>query len=175
MHEREKWKWSLSPVRLLATPWTAAYQAPLSLGFSRQEYWNGVPLPSPHIIIKSPYHPSLPRNVYGLAASIDGHSWNCWGLFIQQAYIEYLLHARYCMRPEGPSYRSLSLELPPRDSGYQRGKGICPKPSCPWMQELERKSRPASSRSGSPKHALSLLMEESVPASPSVPVTCGCS
>ena len=37
---------SLSPVRLLATPWTAAYQAPPSMGFSRQEYWSGVPLPS---------------------------------------------------------------------------------------------------------------------------------
>ena len=34
----------LSCVRLLATPWTAAYQAPLSMGFSRQEYWSGVPL-----------------------------------------------------------------------------------------------------------------------------------
>ena len=46
------WKWkvkvkSLSPVRLLATPWTVAYQAPLSMGFSRQEYWSGVPSPSP--------------------------------------------------------------------------------------------------------------------------------
>ena len=45
------WKWkvkvkSLSHVRLPATPWTAAYQAPLSMGFSRQEYWSGVPLPS---------------------------------------------------------------------------------------------------------------------------------
>ena len=45
------WKWkvkvkSLSCVWLLATPWTAAYQAPPSMGFSRQEYWNGVPLPS---------------------------------------------------------------------------------------------------------------------------------
>ena len=47
------WKWkvkvkSLSRVRLLATPWTAAYQAPPSMGFSRQEYWSGVPLPSPN-------------------------------------------------------------------------------------------------------------------------------
>ena len=46
------WKWkvkvkSLSRVLLLATPWTAAYQAPLSMGFSRQEYWSGAPLPSP--------------------------------------------------------------------------------------------------------------------------------
>ena len=37
----------LSRVRLFATPWTVAHQAPPSLGFSRQEYWSGVPLPSP--------------------------------------------------------------------------------------------------------------------------------
>ena len=47
----------LSHVRLLATSWTAAYQVPLSMGFSRQEYWSGVPSPSPkfreHIIINS--------------------------------------------------------------------------------------------------------------------------
>ena len=45
-----KWKVkvkSLSRVRLLATPWTAAYQAPSSMGFSRQEHWSGWPLPSP--------------------------------------------------------------------------------------------------------------------------------
>ena len=45
------WKWkvkvkSLSCVQLVATPWTAAYQAPSSTGFSRQEYWSGVPSPS---------------------------------------------------------------------------------------------------------------------------------
>ena len=36
---------SLSRVRLFATPWTVAYQAPLSMGFSRQEYWGGLPFP----------------------------------------------------------------------------------------------------------------------------------
>ena len=46
------WKWkqkvkSFSRARLSETPWTAAYQAPPSMGFSRQEYWSGVPLPSP--------------------------------------------------------------------------------------------------------------------------------
>ena len=46
------WTWkvevkSLGCLWLLAIPWTAAYQAPPSLGFSRQEYWSGVPLPSP--------------------------------------------------------------------------------------------------------------------------------
>ena len=48
------WKWNvkvkwLSRVWLSATPWTAAYQAPPSMGFSGQEYWSGVPLPSPAI------------------------------------------------------------------------------------------------------------------------------
>ena len=38
---------SLGRVRLLATSWTAAYQAPPSMGFFKQEYWSGVPLPSP--------------------------------------------------------------------------------------------------------------------------------
>ena len=46
------WKWkvkvkSFNCVWLFGTPWTAAYQAPPSMGFSRQEYWSGVPLPSP--------------------------------------------------------------------------------------------------------------------------------
>ena len=57
------WKWTvkvklLSHVRLLATPWTAAYQAPPSMGFSRQEYWSGVPLPSPGKLGKSKAHMS---------------------------------------------------------------------------------------------------------------------
>ena len=46
---------SLSCVQLLATPWAAAYQAPPSIGFARQEYWSGVPLP-PHM-----YHSSCPQ------------------------------------------------------------------------------------------------------------------
>ena len=49
------WKWKVkvklvSRVRLLATPWTAAHQAPLSMGFSRQEYWSRVPVPSPQYV-----------------------------------------------------------------------------------------------------------------------------
>ena len=49
----DAWKWkvkvkSLSHVQPSVTPWTAALQAPLSMGFSRQEYWSGVPLPSPN-------------------------------------------------------------------------------------------------------------------------------
>ena len=52
------WKWkvkvkSLSLVLLFTTPWTAAHQAPPSMGFSRQEYWSGVPLPSPSKVFSS--------------------------------------------------------------------------------------------------------------------------
>ena len=55
------WKWkvkvkSLSRVRVFANPWTAARQAPPSMGFSRQEYWSGVPLPSPL--------PTAPLHIY---------------------------------------------------------------------------------------------------------------
>ena len=51
------WKWkvkvkSFSYVRLFATPWTAAFQAPLSMGFSRQKYWSGVPSPSPKVTVR---------------------------------------------------------------------------------------------------------------------------
>ena len=62
------WKWkvkgkSLSRVRFLATPWTAAHQAPPSMGFSRQEYWSGVPLHSPYIMYI--YHKKLTRIYWG--------------------------------------------------------------------------------------------------------------
>ena len=57
------WKWkvkvkSLSRVQLLATPWTTVHQALPSIGFSRQEYWSGVPLPSP-LVYMSVFIPIL--------------------------------------------------------------------------------------------------------------------
>ena len=56
------WKWKVkvkshSRVRLFATPWTAAYQAPLPVGFSRREHWSGVPLPSPHLPLVVSFNP----------------------------------------------------------------------------------------------------------------------
>ena len=49
---------SLSRVWLLATPWTGAYEAPLSMGFSRQEYWRGLPSPSPREQWRAVFIPS---------------------------------------------------------------------------------------------------------------------
>ena len=61
------WKWkvkanSLSHVWLLATPWNAAYQAPPFMGFSRQEYWSEVPLPSSTSLLLSHYSNPLSSN-----------------------------------------------------------------------------------------------------------------
>ena len=51
---------SLSRVRLFATPWTVAYQAPPSVGFSRQKYWSGVPFPSPGDLSDAGIEPRSP-------------------------------------------------------------------------------------------------------------------
>ena len=58
------WKWkekvkSLSHVWPSATPWTAAFQAPPSMGFSRQEYWSGMPLPSPGVKVYYIINPTV--------------------------------------------------------------------------------------------------------------------
>ena len=73
------WKWkvkvkSLSRVRLLATPWTVAYQAPPPMEFSRREYWSGVPFPSPGDLPNpgiEPRSPALQADVYHLS-----HQWS---------------------------------------------------------------------------------------------------
>ena len=51
---------SLSRVQLFAAPWTVAYQAPASMGFSRQEYWSGLPFPSPGDVPKLGIEPRSP-------------------------------------------------------------------------------------------------------------------
>ena len=69
-----KWKVkvkSLSRAWLLATPWTAAYLAPLSMGFSRQEYWSGVPLPSPSVAYSFRVCRSLIPDLCALIKELD--------------------------------------------------------------------------------------------------------
>ena len=74
------WKWKvkaklLSLVRLVATPWTAAYQAPPSMGFSRQDYWSGLPfapsedLPDPGIEAVSLVSPKLAGRFFTTSAT----------------------------------------------------------------------------------------------------------
>ena len=55
------WVWkSLSCIWLFATPWTVTWQAPLSMGFSRQEYWSGYPFPSPEDLLDLGIKPRTP-------------------------------------------------------------------------------------------------------------------
>ena len=82
-----KWKVKLlSRVRLFATPWTATYQAPPSMGFSRQKYWSGVPLPSP-LRLYSPW------NSLGQNTGVAGLS-RLQGIFPTQGSNPCLLHCR---------------------------------------------------------------------------------
>ena len=86
------WKWtvkvkSLSRVQLLATPWTAAYQAPLPMVFSRQEYWSGLPLPSPFqgarafSLVQSLSAVTLePKKIKSVTVSIFPHPFEVMGL-----------------------------------------------------------------------------------------------
>ena len=78
---------SLSRVQLFATPWTVAHQAPPSMGFSRQEYWSGLPFPSPGDLLE-PRSPALqadtltsepPGKPYSLSPKLHCHlKWLVW-------------------------------------------------------------------------------------------------
>ena len=57
---------SLSHVQLFATPWTVAYQALPSMGFSRQEYWSGLPFPSPGYLLRRHSNTVLSQSLCGL-------------------------------------------------------------------------------------------------------------
>ena len=70
------WKWKvkvklLSRVQLFVTLWTAAYQAPPPTGFSRQEYWSGVPLPSPSSWLDNSTHESSSATCYRILTRRD--------------------------------------------------------------------------------------------------------
>ena len=66
---------SFSHVRLFATPWTVAYQAPLSIGFSRQEYWSGLPFPSPGVLPDPGIEPRCPAlKANALTSELPGKS-----------------------------------------------------------------------------------------------------
>ena len=67
---------SLSRVRLFATPWTVARQAPLSMGLSRQEYWNGLPFPPPGDLPDPGIKPALLRSS---ASQVDSLLLSHWG------------------------------------------------------------------------------------------------
>ena len=99
MHESEKWKWS--HVQILATPWTAAYQAPPPMGFSRQEYWSGLPLPSPTCTIH-----------YSKALILDYHHKSVRNFIANHLNFRENILLNFITLSQ-PSKLSVSLKLPP--------------------------------------------------------------
>ena len=69
---------SLSHVQLFATPWTEAHQAPLSMGFSRQEYWSGLPFPSPGNLPYPGIEPRSPTLQADALTSEPRGKWKGW-------------------------------------------------------------------------------------------------
>ena len=81
-------KWLLSRVQLFATPWTVAYQAPQSMEFSRQDYWSGLPFPSPADLPNPGIEPGSPAR-QALPSEPPGRSMT---LKIVSHYVVYLKH-----------------------------------------------------------------------------------
>ena len=125
------WKWKvrvklLSHIRLLATAWTAAHQTPLSMGFSRQEYWSGVPLPSPHYeATNGIFHRTRTNNftifmeiqkTLNSQSNLEKEEWNRRN---QPAWLQSLLqshsHQDSMVLAQSQKYRSIEQSRKPRD------------------------------------------------------------
>ena len=91
----------LSRIRLLATPWTVAYQAPPSMGFSRQEYRSGVPLPSPNVFVgiiklKKKFVNCLPRQRCNFTFPLAMYQSSSFPTFLSTLGIVSLLNLGHC-------------------------------------------------------------------------------
>ena len=78
---------SLSRVRLFATPWTVAYQAPASMGFSRQEYWSELPFPSPGDLPDPGIEPRSPAFQADALISEPGYLKIFYNVFVIYLYL----------------------------------------------------------------------------------------
>ena len=137
---------SLSCVQLFATPWTVAYQAPLSMEFSRQEYWSGLPFPSPGDLPDPGVEPGLPhcrQTLYHLS-----HHWPLGKCKFKLLWnnTAHLFSSVQCSRSV------MSDSLWPHES--QHAKPPCPSPTpgvysnlCPRVGDAIQPSHPLSSPS----------------------------
>ena len=92
---------SLSPVRLFATSWTVAHQAPPSMGFSRQEYWSGLPFPSPGDLPDPGIEPGSPASQADtLTSEPSGKSQKTFNLEISELSINQILRKKEHTNPD---------------------------------------------------------------------------
>ena len=126
---------SLSRVRLFVTPWTIAHQAPPSMGFSRQEYWSGVPFPSPGDLLDPGIEPrspalqadSLPSEPPGKPLSLrDGEKYTWQLLSIRGSYLPHLIH--HWLIDLSVLYSKISTTLLKSFSAWSSGNLLWSKP-----------------------------------------------
>ena len=127
---------SLSRVPLFATPWTVACQAPLSMGFSRQEHWNGLPfpfpgdLPNPRIEPKSPVAPELTGRFLTTEPlrkpKDDGKflAWSSLFIFKPTNSEPHPHHLLYWFGTHTPGHYPVAL-ITPDPGTKQRGEPLC--------------------------------------------------
>ena len=92
---------SFSCVRILATPWTVAYQVPLSMGFSRQEYWSGAPLPSSMTNLDKPVykkqsHPFANKDPYRQSYGFSSSHVQMWELGHKERWVPKIDTFKFC-------------------------------------------------------------------------------
>ena len=99
---------SLSRVRVFAIPWTVVYQASLSMGFSRHEYWSGLPFPSPGDLLDpgiTPRSPALQADASWCYCKLDPHINLCF--FFKQHKLK-MFHCYLSKEHFSPSYKTPS-------------------------------------------------------------------
>ena len=132
-----KWAWlacflvkSLSHVWLFVTPWTVAYQAPPSMGFSRQECWSGLPFPSPGDLPEPGIEPGSPAlQADALPSEPPGIHQGAWLLLL---LLSCFSRVRLCVTPETAAHQA-SLSL-----GFSRQGHWCGLPFPSPVQESEK-------------------------------------
>ena len=111
---------SLNCVRLVATPWTAAHQSPSPMGFSRQEYWSGVPLPSPIVVSKKHM-----CDCFNFAQAFSLNFVSC-ALFHYHIVVTDVFFYKYCRKVRRRQWQAIPVLLPRKSHGWRSLVGCIP-------------------------------------------------
>ena len=141
---------SLSRVRLFATPWTVAYQAPPSMGFSRQECWSGLPLPSPGDLPNPEIEPGSPAlQADTLPSEPPGKPLKLNCNTISHFNFNYLFTLMMMLWKCCPQYASKFGKL---SSGHRTGK-------CQFSFRSQRKAMPKNAQTTAQLHSSHMLVK----------------
>ena len=134
---------SLSHVRLFATPWTVAYQAPLFIGFSKQEYWIGLPFPSPGDLPDPGIEPRSPAlQADALPSEPPGKPQEC----SKYHTVAFISHASKVMLKtlQARLQQYVNRELPDVQADFRKGRGTIKLPTSAGSLKKQESSRKTS-------------------------------